>query len=151
MTVFTSANSPASKGDDEERNPSVTRPGRLRRAVTVITMLLMLAAGSVATAVPASAATGATATVCFKHNTGGPYTYTVLAQTYTYGQWRTLGSFRGSVNGCSTWTLPAGQYIKFQAFYRVGTAYFMGNSGWVRTISGTHYNYFTHNVYMYKY
>lgn len=151
MTVVPSTDSTTSKGDDEVNRPAGKISGRLSRIVTFITLLLMLSAGSVATAGAASAATGATATVCFQHNTGGPYTYDVFAQTYSYGQWKTIGSFRGSASGCSTWTLPAGQYIKFQAFYRVGTAYFMGNSRWLQTASGRNYTYGSYYVYMYKY
>ena len=123
-------------------------PGRFRRVATVVSLLLMLATGSVATAGVASADAGATATVCFRHPNGSPYTYDVYAQSYRSGQWLNVASTR-TVNGCSTWTLAAGQYIKFQAFYRVGSYYFMGNSGWALTTAGASWDYHTNYVYMY--
>ena len=150
MNVEPSSAPTLSNDIDEGGSPAGTMPGRLRRVAAVIAMLLMLSAGSIATAGAASASTGATGTVCFQHDTGGAYTYDVFAQTYTNGQWVNVDSTR-SVTGCSTWTLAAGHYIKFQAFYRVGNASFIGNSASVLTVSGENYAFETEYVTMVKY
>lgn len=139
-----------SNSKDGVENPAGTTPGRLRRIVAVITMLLMLSAGGMVTAGAASASTDATGTVCFRHDTGAVYTYDVFAQTYSNGQWINVDSTR-SVDGCSTWTLAPGYYIKFQAFYRVGNATFIGNSGSALIESGTEYTFQTEPVTMVKY
>jgi hypothetical protein len=147
MTVVPSTDS-NTKGNDEGGSQAGPVSGRLRRIATVITLLLMLGTGSVATAAAASAGTGASATVCFRHDTGEAYTYAVYAQTYANGQWLTVGSTQ-SVDGCSTWTLASGQYVKFVAFVPVGNRHFKGESGWALTAEGQSWDYHTNYVYMY--
>lgn len=129
-----------------DRRPSAKQ--LLRRVVA--TVVLVLAVSSLTTAA-ASAAT-ATADVCFR-NSGynSAWTYTVNAQTWNGTNWSHLASSQSS-NGCLRWNVAPGQYVKFQAFYRVGTrTYYMGNSGWAWIESGRYYNFGTHLVSTYSY
>ena len=134
--------------------PVAERQGLTRRLITfLLAMSLAMASVVSLTSGPAAAThtTTATADVCFRHPNGSPYTYTVYAQKWnsTTASWQNIGSDSGTVNGCNRWNVQPGQYVKFQAFYRVGTRYFMGNSGYRWIQGGAYYNYGTSYVYMY--
>lgn len=123
----------------------------VHRVLAALALVLVLGGFSTALAQPASAAPStARASVCFKHPNGSPYTYDVFAQRYNGGSWVNAGSTR-SVNGCSSWTLGAGYTWRFQAFYRVGSSYFIGTSGTATVTGGLNYNYWTNIVRMVGY
>ncbi len=79
----------------------------------VLAVAGLLASGATS---PASAVSTSTATVCFKHGNGSPYTYDIYAQRWTGSAWVNAAKTR-SVNGCVGWTVSAGYYWRFQAFY----------------------------------
>lgn len=123
-----------------------TRRRKLAALLTTgVAMLTFLIASPVA---PASASTAGTATVCFVHGNGSPYTYDQAAQYYTGNGWVNAAWSR-STNGCLRWTVASGRWWRFQAFYRVGTRYWMGTSQYAYVNPGAQLNYGTHYVYMY--
>ena len=118
-----------------------------RAAVLLVALLGTLLVG---TASPAAASTTGLATACFKHANGAAYTYDQFAQRWTGSAWVNAGTAR-SINGCVRWTVGAGQYWRFQAFTRVGTAYFLGTSQWALVGAGANLHYGTHLVGYYRY
>ena len=132
----------------------VTVPATRRRhrtAVNLVVALVVALAGllSVGAATPASAAGTGAITVCFKHTNGAAYTYDQYAQRYTTSGWVNAGVSR-SVNGCIRWTVGAGQYWRFQAFYRVGHVMYQGTSAYLLVGAGADRHLGTYWVYQYN-
>ncbi|KAA1421622.1 hypothetical protein F0U44_04925 [Nocardioides humilatus] len=123
----------------------------LRRLLAGLALSLAVF-GTAQVAAPSSASAASYVTGCFKHTNGSAFHYTINLNYWNNGRWNRVASQEGNYSGCVAWNIAGwlqNYPVKMSVAYRVGTAYFSGESPYYAYAGSARANLGTGWVYQY--